>query len=344
MLTFPERFARALITQNQDACARLDRLYAIRDQIEADGEWPAWCAMPMSEVMACLCAQYHADGPNAFIVEQTAPLTAAYLWQKTKQVFRFDPTLRAELEEQTFTGDLPGDALLRLPVPCIYVEGMVDLFGESIADGFFAWIEADLKNDWKELRILTITDESHSFTSLTLPIRGTIEQSLKALQASADFNAQSKLGQEITEQTKEVSVSMDENIRVYSRILNLLLYLCAEEPDYDKPPRRAKAKPAATLSAERPPRAASVTTAGVRIGAVIRKGYAEAKARGETGGSHAPKAPHVRRAHWHHYWTGARDSTERALVLKWIPPVFVGGNAADIVTVHPVRGGQTRGQ
>ena len=56
----------------------------------------------------------------------------------------------------------------------------------------------------------------------------------EALQASADFNAQSKLGQEITEQTKEVSVSMDENIRVYSRILNLLLYLCAEEPDYDK--------------------------------------------------------------------------------------------------------------
>lgn len=35
MLTFPERFARALITQNQDACARLDRLYAIRDQIYA---------------------------------------------------------------------------------------------------------------------------------------------------------------------------------------------------------------------------------------------------------------------------------------------------------------------
>ena len=66
MITLPERFARAMVAQNQDACARLDRLYAIRDQIEADGEWPAWCAMPMSEVMSCLIAQYHADGPSFF--------------------------------------------------------------------------------------------------------------------------------------------------------------------------------------------------------------------------------------------------------------------------------------
>lgn len=336
MLTLPERFSRALILRNQDACARLDRLYAIRDQIEADGEWPSWCAMPMSEVMSCLIAQYRADGPTSFIVEQTAPLTAAYLWQKTKQVFRFDPTLRAELEDQTFTGDLPGDALLRLPVPCVYIEGMFDLFGASIADGFFAWMEADLKNKWKELRILAVNDEAHAFTSLILPIKGTIAESLAALKTSADFNAQTALGRKITED-KEIPVSMEENVRVFSRALNLLLYLCAEEPDYDKPPRRAKAKPAATLSAERPPRVMTVTTAGMRVGAAIRKGYAAEKKERETLGSHASKAPHVRRAHWHHYWTGARDSAERALVIKWIPPVFVGGNAPAIVTLHPVK-------
>lgn len=76
------------------------------------------------------------------------------------------------------------------------------------------------------------------------------------------------------------------------------------------------------------------------VDAVIRKGYAAEKNRTEKTGSHAPKAPHVRRAHWHHYWTGARESAERCLVLKWIPPVFVGGASADIVTIHPVKGGQ----
>lgn len=340
MLMLPERFSRALISQNQDACARLDRLYAIRDQIEADGEWPSWCAMPMSEVMSCLMAQYHTEILNSFIVEQTAPLTAAYLWQKTKQVFRFDSTLRMELEDQQFTGDLPGDALLRLPVPCVYIEGMFDLFGERIADGFFAWLEADLKNDWKELRILAVEDKTNSFTSLMLPIKGTISKSLEALKASADFNAKSSLGQEISKTVKEISISMNDNIRVYSRALNLLLYLCAEEPDYDKPSRRAKAKSSVTFSSERPPRATNITTAGAHIGAVIRKGYTSERKERETSGSNTPKAPHVRRAHWHHYWTGARNSEERALVLKWIPPVFVGGNSSDIVTIHPVKSGQ----
>lgn len=342
MLILPERFSRALTAQNQDACARLDRLYAIRDQIEADGEWPAWCAMPMSEVMACLMAQYRTQALTPFVLEQTAPLTAAYLWQKTKQVFRFDATLRAELEAQTFSGDLPGDALLRLPVPCVYVEGMFDLFGQRVADGFFAWLEYDVRNDWKELRLLAVTDADNSFASLMLPIKGTIEQSLAALKASADFNAETALGQSITAGETEVPITMAENLRVWSRALNLLLYLCAEEPDYDKPPRTRKAKPAATLSAERPPRAPSVTTAGVRIGAVIRKGYAGEKTERESVGSHASKAPHVRRAHWHHYWTGARESSERSLVLKWIPPVFVGGGASQSVTVHPVKGGVSR--
>ena len=103
-----------------------------------------------------------------------------------------------------------------------------------------------------------------------------------------------------------------------------------------------KAKPAATLSAERPPRVMTVTMAGMRVGAAIRKGYAAEKKERETLGSHASKAPHVRRAHWHHYWTGARDSAERALVLKWIPPVFVGGSVSDIVTVHPVKNGRSQ--
>lgn len=34
--------------------------------------------------------------------------------------------------------------------------------------------------------------------------------------------------------------------------------------------------------------------------------------------------PHVRRAHWHHFWTGPRDG-ERELVCHWIPPTLVKG-------------------
>lgn len=56
-------------------------------------------------------------------------------------------------------------------------------------------------------------------------------------------------------------------------------------------------------------------------------------------GSHAPKRPHVRCGHWHHFWTGAKsDAENRRLVLKWLPPIFVGSVDDDLpVVVHPVK-------
>ena len=43
------------------------------------------------------------------------------------------------------------------------------------------------------------------------------------------------------------------------------------------------------------------------VDAVIRKGYAAEKKQGLKRTAATPLKPlHVRRAHWHHYWTGAR--------------------------------------
>lgn len=134
---------------------------------------------------------------------------------------------------------------------------------------------------------------------------------------------------------------LDDTRNIVSRIINVLLYLCAEEPDYNKKPRIASAKP--NYIADKPPRKLSYTVVGQRIGAAIRKGNAEVKERNarvssEQGRSHAPPVAHVRRAHWHHYWTGARDSTDRKLILKWIPPVFVCGSEQEpITTLHRVK-------
>ena len=39
------------------------------------------------------------------------------------------------------------------------------------------------------------------------------------------------------------------------------------------------------------------------------------------------KMPHIRRAHWHHYWVGNKDSIDRHLELRWIEPMII--NADD---------------
>lgn len=47
------------------------------------------------------------------------------------------------------------------------------------------------------------------------------------------------------------------------------------------------------------------------------------------------KRPHVRRAHWHHYWTG---EGRKNLEVRWIEPVFVLGTEASNAVSHRVTG------
>ena len=41
--------------------------------------------------------------------------------------------------------------------------------------------------------------------------------------------------------------------------------------------------------------------------------------------------PHIRRAHWHHYWAGPGKTQ---LIVKWLEPVWVNGNSEDIIAVE----------
>ena len=48
--------------------------------------------------------------------------------------------------------------------------------------------------------------------------------------------------------------------------------------------------------------------------------------------------PHVRRAHWHHYWTGTGRTT---LEVRWIEPTLVlpgGKGETELPTVRKVHG------
>lgn len=58
---------------------------------------------------------------------------------------------------------------------------------------------------------------------------------------------------------------------------------------------------------------------GFRMGAQLRQ-YERTRPRSVGGGGTV--RPHVRRAHWHHYWVGPMGG-ERKLVLRWVPPTFV---------------------
>ena len=80
---------------------------------------------------------------------------------------------------------------------------------------------------------------------------------------------------------------------------------------------------------------------GYRIGSPFPGKRAEegpCEAVGATEGERGTRPrPHLRRAHWHHYWAGEGKNT---LILKWLAPIWVNGNEEDIIsTEHPVQEG-----
>lgn len=113
-------------------------------------------------------------------------------------------------------------------------------------------------------------------------------------------------------------------------LANGVAYLCSKNADIaavyspSKERKRNKAKRRSQ---------ATWHEVGYRVGAELRN-YMRAKS---VGGEKTGRKvrPHMRRAHWHRFWTGPRDG-ERRLVLKWVAPVMVGVDI-DSATLHKVR-------
>ena len=111
-------------------------------------------------------------------------------------------------------------------------------------------------------------------------------------------------------------------------------YLASENPDI----RQIK-----TPKAKRPKNASGKRLnyrrweVGYREGASIEKMLQQSEPAEPTGKSHKvlyKMRPHVRRAHWHHYWTGRG---RQKLVVKWIAPILVNNtdeSGGIIPTVH----------
>lgn len=90
----------------------------------------------------------------------------------------------------------------------------------------------------------------------------------------------------------------------------------------------------------------SVWDTGYRIGSALQRAHEAQRESAPGGDAGKSPSPHIRRAHWHHFWVGpGKEPKERKLVLKWLPPIPVSLADDEIIpTVHPVRAGmQSRG-
>lgn len=255
-----------------------------------------------------------------------------YHWRKWKKIYSFDDDFVNEL---ILTGcDNLFIPVEQFPFPAFYVSANI----LSNVDGFFV-----LKNGGKykadtftityydkaskEWMILT-SDSEENNVSVSKLIKDTEDEIRNAIarghKASIDIYD--------TLSPEQVVIYFSETVK---RMIIILAYILSLDADISASnrvrlnrnlPKKAKSK------VKKDPYTSDVYEVGVNIGAALKQSKIEASTRydvhvteGTEYTASNKRTPHVRKAHWHHYWTGARSSLDRTLILKWIAPTYVNG-------------------
>ena len=313
-------------------------------------------------------------GKNTFremrrsIMERMASVCVLSCWDRDRQSYRFDADFAAELME-TGTADLPVTVLMRLPYRCFYLD--TEDFKAMRSDGFFVYAGIDAGSLKPDIAILRVVDAKKDqpelqvscLSSRAMEKCGLLQQNGRGewcIRFSEDYKK--GLAKEMQD---EKGLEVFDH---YLFILQAMLYLSSNNPDImPRPGRRyagqapAKGRPqekdvqevqAGSIKPDEPavqevqagsikPDESAVADIGVRYGAAIRstrhaakQQLPEERAKAGTGKARKPRASHMRRAHWHHYWIG-KGRTK--LIVKWVPPTFVSGAGKVMpVTVHKV--------
>ncbi len=322
--------------------AWLNRTYPEAAKIAADyrsargkslPDWPEYVFLPFAGAVG-IASHGKILSADAVQKDHVARVAALVAWRLTKGIYRFDDTMLLELAKSKLDKELPSSVLFRLPEWCVYV----DLRGQlERINGFYASLELDMNLGHSELRLLVDVapeeGEPDFFELLPIPIHlgGTLEQGLEKM---LDVGIQNARGLDIaTEMKRDLAETVNALVERSKIFVNLVLYLCAEEPDVlplkgglERPsmPVPKRVKGGEKLFAVEGARAWGV---GWRIGAALNRSRAGTETlEGEESGRNSPRA-HVRAGHFHHFWRGPRGNQE--LFVKWLPPMMVNFDSSE---------------
>ena len=276
---------------------------------------PSWCPMPTFFPFLTLAERF---GRDIYLrnPEEIMTIASIYQWRAGKGVYRFDPELYKALITQSLNGNIPNECLYRLPEWAVYVETPgLTIYNRTVA-GFIAHMDFNLHDKSVDLQFLLFWKDAIQPKPIALPLGdGGLSEALDRLDAiDSLFNIP---------RDRQIGVS-DAYRKALSSMMQLVLYLCSDQPDMPSIPR-----PRQTFSGGvRSPSEVRQWDVGERIGAALRKASScpdrsqseneDQSTEGAKG--HARPRAHIRSAHWATYWTGPR-SGQQTPILRWIPPL-----------------------
>lgn len=298
-------------------------------------DWPDWCWVPVAGAYAVVSG----GGSNTVPPDRlhdVGVVHALAAWRLSQCVYRFDPELYDRIAETPMSAEVPVEALLRLPEWCVYIETNPE--AEGIL-GFWACLESDQNDGHTELRIsMHFADGKVFCLPLHLVPGGTMKDCLDdTMRYTADMAALFWDKPATPEARQSLMAEGEKATGLMSRLVNLVLYLCADSPDIDgKKPE--KAAPVKTKRGPRwfPAQKQTVHEVGYRISRWMREARASAERTAGTDESGRQITPHIRRAHWHGFWSGKKSEPEtRKFGVRWLPPTPVGFSAEDVEKIIP---------
>lgn len=297
------------------------------------------CYLPINQITDVM-AKKHANKIEWNLDVQILAATAP--WRLYKQVFRFTPEMEKVLCEQAEDIEIPVEILYQLPFQSIYIQTNGFDF-----DGFFVHFEQDLRDMNVELRILLCYPDYESPMFVHLEKGGTISDGIEKAKQESIKNVNdgwNPLGLTHNEVMKLLDEIYQKHNELIPKLIQLVLYLCAENKEVTPNPEQEKVyrqpKPQYIKDKVREVKKWDV---GVETGIRLRSIYT----RHSSNNTHQSgvncggrKSPHVRRGHWHHFWTGRKGSEERRRIIKWVAPMFIntdGDIESPFVTVNDIK-------
>lgn len=330
MLFPPDRWVHQLNVLEPNLWVKLRQFYFENDgMIRVNGidcferkKIPDWCYLPTMIPFFAICAGHDLDYYMEHMNE-VMTMASLYTWKASRGVYRFESEVYEALIEQPLTGDLPCECLYHLPEWAVYIETPYGISFEHVPlEGFIAHLDYNLVSRGVDLQFVMFAKGYDQPRMVALPLGpGSL---VDAMDRTDELDRAMIPGSH-----PHYIGTKDEYKQTFSAMVQLVLYLCSDEPDLpeiEHPQRRRGLS--GTVKGPREPR---VWDVGVHIASVIRK-YREQEKTGvgpvlyADGQTHQSPRPHVRAAHWHTFWTGPRKASfpERKPVIHWLPPIPVG--------------------